>query len=162
MKVAFLLIVVSLNVLAFDKVPQLRPGLYGSLKNVKCPIEIIPSQAIGPLRKGMTFKEVEALEMDIKEVPAMKDHFIVGKYSIWVKDQVVSMVEAEFRDLPDCVKFENKRISTNISPESLSKIFKGCGESQIKLGGNNIDCEGISIMTGGFGGEKKTPQVKIQ
>ena len=161
--VSFVVLLLSGTAFPYSDAPQAKPGVYGTLKNVKCPIEVKPGVGIGPLEIGESLNEVEKIGMDLKTVQGTKTFMIVGKYMIGVNDQDnLRLVEAEMGDLPNCIYFKKIKINKKSSDQQLASIFTGCRrDTQVKIGGSSIDCDGISITTGGWGGRQKTPILKI-
>ncbi len=151
-----------LALMSYEDVPQARPGIYGSLKNLKCPIQILPGHAFGPIELDRNLKELEDLGMPIKNVQNSKNFFIVGEFSIGLDDQSkIISIEAEIGDLPNCLVFKKLKLNKKMSVIKLSKIFDGCGKSETLIGGNIIKCKGLTINTGGWGGQQKTPSLRI-
>jgi hypothetical protein len=150
--------------LAFSKgdALQAKPSAYGTSKNVHCPIEIKPGIGIGPLELGQSLNEVESLGMDMKTVQGSKDLLIVGRYSIGLNDQrKLRFIEAEIGDLPNCIYFGKHKIKKTSSGKQLAKLFLGCGKEASLEGGKSIQCDGVVISTDGWGGQQKTPALKI-
>ena len=146
----------------FQDVPQNRPGIYGSSKNVSCPIKILPGIGLGPFEIGHDLKEVENLGMEIKTVQGSKSSLVIGRYSIGLDYQnKIMVIEAEIGDLPNCLIFDKRKVSNSTTKKKLAKIFKNCKKEENREGGNLIECKGISIGTGGWGGQQKTPTLKI-
>jgi hypothetical protein len=147
---------------AYESVQQAKPGEFGSSKNVICPIEIIPGKGIGSIELGRNIKEIERLGMDIKSVQGSNTNLVIGRYSVGLTEHGnVMLVEMELGDVPNCLIYNKKKIRKDLSSKQLAKIFKGCNAEESRKGGNLIECEGISIGTGGWGGKQKTPQLKI-
>lgn len=147
---------------SYEDAPQAKPGVYGSSKNIKCPIRIKPGLGIGPLEVGRPLKEVEGVGMDLKTVQRSTTHMIAGRFSIGINEHGnVRYVEAEIGDLPDCIYYEKHKIKKSASAKQLATLFPGCGKEESLVGGNSIKCDGISITTGGWGGKQRTPALKI-
>lgn len=162
----FILLILCLlflnHALAYEDVIQSKPGVYGTSKNVNCPIEIIPGKSIGLIELGRNIKEIENLGMDIKSVQKSEDTLIVGRFSVGLNDKFnVMRVELEMADAPNCLIFNKQKIKKTLSSKKLSKIFKNCKPEDVRFGGNIVECEGVSISTGGWGGTQKSPQIKI-
>jgi hypothetical protein len=164
MKFIFLFTSLAFPILssAFEIVAQAKPGVYGSSKNVNCPIEIKPGKGIGAIELGRNIKEIEGFGMDIKSVQGSKTILVIGRYSVNLTEQGnVMLVEMELDDAPNCLIYNKQKIRKNMSSKQLAKIFKSCKAEESRDGGNLIECDGISIGTGGWGGRQKTPQLKI-
>jgi hypothetical protein len=164
MKNKFLITFLLLSFTAFanaQNVPQGRPELYGSLKNVTCPIEVVPYQSIGPLRIGMTKNEVQALGMEMRGVQGIDGYFIVGMYTVQFLSDKLFLIEAELKDLPDCMSYQKTKIKKSFDEKKLAKIFPVCKEMEIRFGGNIIECSGVTISIGGWGGKQKSPMLKV-
>jgi|GEM_PF-2692428 len=159
----FVVLLLSGTSFSYSDAPQAKPGVYGTLKSVKCPIVVKPGVGIGPLKLGESLNEIEKLGMDLKTVQGTKTFMIVGKYTVGVNEQDrLTLIEAELGDLPNCIYFGKRKINKMSSDQQLAKIFAKCGnDNQIKVGGSSIECDGISITTGGWGGQQKTPILKI-
>ena len=96
---------------AYDFVSQSKPGVYGTSKNMKCPVEIIPGRSIGPIELGRNIKEIENLGMDIKSVQGSRSILVVGRYSVSLNDQDnVMLVELEIADAPNCLTYNKQKI----------------------------------------------------
>lgn len=160
--ILFALMLPSLS-FSYKDVSQARPSKYGSKKNVICPWEIVPGVGIGPLKLNQTVQEIEKLGMDMKTVQGMKAVMVVGMSTIGVtQTDVVRYVEVEIGDLPDCLVFKKTKIKKTMSEKVLAQLFTNCQPQEIRLGGNLIQCDGIAILTGGWGGRQKTPSLQIQ
>lgn len=147
---------------SYEDALQGRPSIYGSSKNVKCPIEVVPGRGIGPMEVGRHLKEFVDLKMMMKSVQGSKTHMIIGRYSVQFSEQgILNYVEAEIGDLPDCVYFGKTKITKKMSSAQIAKILPNCKKQEMRYGGNIIECEGISIGSGGWGGNQKTPQLKV-
>lgn len=147
---------------AYEKVPQGRPGTYGSSRGITCPIEIIPGKSIGSIKLGQSKKELEALKMTIKSVEA-SDLLIVGRNLVHLdKKGLVVTVEAELGDLPSCLHVGDKELTKKMHPFELSRVFKKCQKTSVREGGNIIECDGIDIISGGWGGQQKTPLLRVK
>lgn len=158
-----LLAIYSIAVFSYESVPQARPGIYGTLKNVECPIVVVPGKRIGSIELGQNIKEIENLGMEIKSVNGSSSLLIVGRYSVSLTPQgYIRLIEAEIGDLPNCLRYENQNLKKVITSKQLSHLFKGCKKEEVLFGGNSTKCEGISIGTGGWGGTQKTPSLKIE
>lgn len=164
MKSIILSLILFLPVFCFsyEDVLQGRPSIYGSSKNVNCPIEVVPGKGIGPLEVGRHLKEFEDLKMTMKSVQGSKTHMIIGRYSVQFSEQgILKYVEAEIGDLPDCVYFGRTKITKKMSSAQIAEILPNCKKLEIRYGGNIIECEGISIGSGGWGGTQKTPSLRV-
>ena len=158
---AFSLLIASTG-FCFEDVLQAKPGEHGSSKNIKCPIEVVPGQSLGPIELGRHRAEIEGLGLEMKTVQGSKQTMIVGRYHVGFDDAgKVHLVEAEIGDLPNCLTFGAKKIRKKMSAAQLAKVFKNCKPEEMRKGGNLIECEGIYISTGGWGGHQKTPALKI-
>lgn len=145
---------------AYETAPQQRPSLFGSKQGMKCPIVVVPKISLGPLQIGMRMDQVETLGMQVKAITATA--FIVGKYSITINsERVISQIEMELGDAPNCLYYRNKSISKASSTQQLAKIFESCEPERQHFGGTIIVCKGILIGSGGWGGLQKTPLLRI-
>lgn len=151
------------DALAVDtSVAQLRPSLFGSIMGMTCPIEVVPGKSLGMIPIGATRDSLKVLKYVMKNVKGMPDAMIVGMYSVYFdKKGRVNAVEAELGNLPTCVEMNKKRIKNHEHTENLVKFFTGCGAETKMEGGNVIACKGIQIRTGGWGGQQKTPALRI-
>jgi hypothetical protein len=135
-------------------VDQLRPGLHGSDKNVRCPIEVVPGKAIGPIQLGMPRAEVARLGMKVEQVRSLPQDEIVGRYSVAYDEQNrVRFVHLSLQDAPPCVRYKNQPIPKAIAAAKLAKIFPSCQKEEPGIGGNITRCEKIDIGDkGAWGG----------
>lgn len=147
----------------FDEVDQARPSLHGSNKGVPCPLDVVPGRSIGQLELGQDFEQVKALGMKIKKVRNIERIYVVGPYSVAFNEQnKVSSVEAELGDLPLCVKYQGKKINPATSIKTLRGMFPECAKKEVRMGGNSVACQGITLTEGGWGGSQKTVGLTLQ
>jgi hypothetical protein len=146
---------------AYPQVEQARPSLHGSRKGITCPIKLVPNLSFGDIKLGMTLKELDALGMEIKQVLNSAGWYVVGLFSVRLEQGKVVLIEAELADLPGCVEFESKRIPKKAPLKDLRQIFKNCSQEENLIGGNVTRCDGITIVTGGWGGKQKSPSLRV-
>lgn len=144
-----------------ESIPQVRASLYGSSEGLKCPIAVVPGKSFGPLALGMSADDMKNLGLKIKIVSGTR-FYLVGMFAVGLDESnKVQFIEAEIGDLPHCVKFEEATLSPKSTPEKLAKRFESCSSQKMLYGGNIIECKGLQIGSGAWGGQQKTPSLKI-
>jgi hypothetical protein len=149
---------------SYEDAPQGKPGEYGSSKNVACPIIVRPGIGIGPIELRQDLKQIESTGLELKTVQGSTAHMIAGRYVIQFDEYgKLHYVQAEVGDLPDCVYYGNLKINKSASVRDLMKVFPGCimPTGLPSTGGTSIKCNGIYIGFGGWGGQQKTPTLKV-
>ena len=145
-----------------EEVDQLRPETFGSAKNIRCPIQIVPGKSFGDLKIGMSREEVAKLKMVQKNLVGSKIHQIVGMYSVQYSEQnKVIDIGADIKDLPDCLNFGETKIKQTALHGELEKLFKSCRDRGFAAGGATTECQGIWIQSGGWGGKQKSPTLRV-
>jgi hypothetical protein len=140
------------SAMAYDPISASTQGsAYATKNGVKCPINVVPHQSLGPIKIGMNQKDLEALKLGSK-VAEYTTWIAVGPFSAHIEGVTgkVDQVEARLMDLPDCVQIGSKPIALQSGLKPLQQIFTGC---QVPNRRDNVDvtqCSGISIRTQGL------------
>lgn len=145
----------------FPEVDQARPSLYGSTRGVTCPVKVVPGKSIGQVQLGASMDELRKSGLEIKKVRGAGELYVVGPYSVRLEGGKVQRLEAELGDLPDCIVYGQKKLAKTADLSALKRIFSACRDEEPGEGGNLTLCEGLGISTGGWGGQQKTPALRL-
>jgi len=144
-------------------VPQLRASLYGDSKGIKCPIRIVPGESFGALKLGQTMADLKTSGMAMKTTPELPSSYLVGMFVVRIDHGRVISISAELADLPPCVSYNNKRLHKSMSLDKLRNIFKGCAKNSGQtIGGNAVNCGGVILSMGGWGGTQKSVSINVE
>lgn len=145
-----------------EEIDQARPSLYGSKKNVPCPVVVTPGQAIGLMQLGRKFQELREPGMVVKKVRQLSNVYVMGPYVASFNDEMKLVgISAELFDLPACVKYQDKTLDARQTMKQLRALFPGCDKTETRLGGNLTKCQGINLTEGGWGGKQKSVELSI-
>lgn len=106
-------------------------------------------KGIGPVRLGMTLGELSTLGLAIEEGSY---DLRVGPYRLLMDGGAVSFIEIELAKLPDGLSIDGRQVSPDEQDiEQIAKLLPGCGELDIRLGGNVIECADGTVTVAAAG-----------
>lgn len=104
---------------------------------------IDPAGALGPVRIGMSRKDLDALGLPVK---AGDMDLTVGPYRVVLEQGLVAMVEVELQLLPQGLRVGGTVIpATEKDIQRIAQQLPGCGAAEVRLGGNVITCAGGTV-----------------
>jgi hypothetical protein len=138
--------------------PTTKPNATTKPLLPKC-VEIKPSEALGPIRLGMTKTELRDLDLPVKYIQGWGNSVaMLGPYrvifDIDAEDHKVFAVQLEMPAQPVCLKLGQIEVSSSRPNEGIASRFGVCYGMDSNEGGNVITCanSGLLLLS------NKTPQ----
>lgn len=136
------------------KSPSAQPPKYQSVapsKPTKKPskkpscIVVRPGVSLGPVRLGMTEKQLKALKLGLEYTSGRyKAVANVGPYRVVFQEKkgksVVSIIQYELNKNASCFQVGRVRIDPSRTVEGMASQLLSCKPMEMRTGGNNIKC----------------------
>jgi hypothetical protein len=111
------------------------------------PLEV--GKRIGPIALGMTRAELDGLGMAVEEGA---HDLRVGPYRVMLEAGKVGFIEVQLLDLPGGLSIATTTVPSHDKDiQRIAKLFDGCGELEIRIGGNIIQCAGGTVVLAAAG-----------
>lgn len=114
---------------------------------------LVPGTSIGPVAIGMSRSEVDRLGLEVRPHPSRQfgDNVrMVGPYYVvFGDDGSVDSVELRLASTKPGLRVGDATIPSTASMKEAAKLIPGCGEVEVRLGGNLIRCENKTLVKAG-------------
>lgn len=121
----------------------MNPNVFA--EDFECPIHIVPDKSIGPVRLGMTLKEVQAAKLPLVSGAFPPGHGRIGPVDYQMDPEGrIDQIMVRLADLPACVQLGSVFISPYQEKDALARAVGHC-RLDVRLGGNVYQCQGFDV-----------------
>jgi hypothetical protein len=127
-------------------------------------VPLVPGESIGPLRIGMSRRDLSRAGFDVKPDPSgqLGDAVrVVGPYHVVLDGDQVASIEVKLRDLHAGLSVGGRLIPAGSAIEDVTKALPNCGPAEDREGGTVVVCGGGTTLVKAGAHEPSMIEIQI-